>query len=74
MRPFLSFKRQEGVFRDFWPLNDVLGKIDPPNSPPEISRRFFWANKKIWEIFFQRKFDRKWAGNTKISADRANMS
>ena len=36
LRPFLSFKRQEGVFRAFQPEEQVKQSNDPPKSPPEI--------------------------------------
>ena len=48
---FLSFKRQEGVFCDFGVKWSARLKW-PPNSPPEILRRFFCANKKIFENFW----------------------
>ena len=52
MRPFLSFKRQEGVFRDFGLLNDVLGKIDPAIVPLKFQRGSFELIKKFERFFF----------------------
>ena len=52
MRPFLSFKRQRGVFRDFGPLNEVLGKIDPPIVPLKFQGGSFELIKIFWKIFF----------------------
>ena len=52
MRPFLSFKRQEGAFCDFGLLNDVLGKIEPPIVPLKFQDGSLGLIKKSEKIFF----------------------
>ena len=59
MRLFLSFKRQEGVFRAFRPENEVKHSNDPPRVPMEFDGGSF-EPIKFFRNFFHRMFDQKW--------------
>lgn len=58
LRLFLSFKRKEGVFLAFRPVDKVKHSYDPQESWSFTA--VFSANEKIFEIICHRKLDRKW--------------
>ena len=58
-----EFKIQEGVFRDFGPQNEAVGKNDPPRVLLKFEGGSFELIKKIRK-FFHLKIERKWTGNS----------
>ena len=52
LRPFLSFKRQEGVFWAFRPEDEVKHSNDPQESPLKFDGGFFEPIKFFLKIFF----------------------
>ena len=51
MRRVLNFKIQEGVFRDFGPQNEAVGKNDPPRVLLKFEGGSFELIKKFENFF-----------------------